>query len=119
MFSWKFAAAPIDLYSSVPYFPVRGFVRRIMRVQYCGRRVGQTLVSPPSLHTTDRLKSVPLYARGTLPMSLMSRGLVYRRFTYEATNIRHLIIGIHTRHRRVNFCAPRAIRRPDNHAHPF
>src|SRR6266508_1038465 len=34
--------------------------------QYRARRVGQTLVCPPSLHTTDRLKSVPLYARGTV-----------------------------------------------------
>src|SRR5215475_5088568 len=119
MFSWKIAVVPIDLYSRVPYFPVRGFVRRIMRVQYRGRGVGQTLVCPPSLHTTDRLKSVPLHARGTGPMSLMSRGLVYRRFTYEAENIRHLVIGIHTRHRGGGSGAPRAIRRPDNHAHPF
>src|SRR5215510_15953091 len=32
-------------------------------IQRRARRVGQTLVCPPSIHTKDRLKSVPLYAR--------------------------------------------------------
>jgi hypothetical protein len=30
MFSWNFAVFSIDLYSPVPYFPVRGVVRRII-----------------------------------------------------------------------------------------
>src|SRR5215510_11151691 len=108
MFSWKFAVVLIDLYSRVTYFPVRAFVRRIMGVQYHARSAARLSHKSAACFSARRCADV------TMP-----RGLVYRRLAYEAANIRHLVIDIHTRHRGGGPGAQRAIRRPDDHANPF